>query len=179
MSLKMALTAVFLTLALAWMPLGAGAPAGGTAKLLRGQIEYTPPDGWELAVGSSNESTGAWVEKDGPGILAIQALPGNAMVDQSAARAIVKQLHDSHMKAKDEVVLEPSLETDDRFAIRIHERFKHKEKFADELHLYKLVGSRPCMLTVNAVTEDEAAAKKVHGVGEETLLSARFAKKVK
>ena len=104
------------------------------------------------------------------------SIPGNAVVDKGAAKAIVKQLHDNHVKAKDEIVLEPTLENDDRFAIRIHERYKHKGHVADELHLYKMVGPRPCMLTVNAQTEQEDEAKKVQVFGETTLLSAKLVK---
>jgi hypothetical protein len=156
--------------------LGAGVSGPRTAKLLKGRIVYTPPEGWELSIGSSDDTTGAWSQPEGSGILAIQALPGNAVVDKGAGRAIVRQLHENHLKAKDEIVLEPRLEDDDRFSIRIHEKYKRKGQLSDEMHYYKMVGSRACMLTVNAVTDDEADAKKVHAVGEAVLLSARFAK---
>lgn len=155
----------------------AAGSAPRTAKLLKGKIEYHPPEGWELSVGSSNDLQGAWVQPDGPGILAIQVMPDDAMINERAAKAMLKQLHENHVKAKDEIVLEPKLEKDNRFAIRIHERDKHKDHLSDELHLYKMVGGRPCMLTVNAVTEDEDEAKKVHQIGEEVLLSAKFVKK--
>ena len=157
--------------------LGADQPAPGLAKLLKGQIVYSPPHEWELSIDSSNETTAAWSQTDGAGILAIQALPANAAVDNRAADAMVKQLHNGHVKAKDEVLLEPKREADDRFAIRIHERFKHGQQVSDELHLYKLVGSRPCMLTVNAQTDNESEARKIHVIGEDVLLSAKFVKK--
>ena len=156
--------------------LGAAADAR-IAKLLKGRIEYHPPEGWELSVGSSNDLIGAWVQPDGPGILAIQVMPDDAVINDRAAKAMVKQLHENHIKAKDQIILEPTLQPDTRFAIRIHERYKHKDHVSDELDLYKMVGSRPCMLTVNAVTDDEDDAKKVHEIGEQTLLSARFLRK--
>lgn len=157
----------------------AAAPAQRTGKLLKGKIEYQPPEGWELSIGSSDDLKAAWVQADGPGVLAIQVMPDNAVINERAAKAIVKQLHENHVKAKDQIILEPSLDVDLRFAIRIHERYKHKDKdeVSDELHLYKAVGSRPCMLTVNAVTADQDEAKKVHEIGEETLLSAKFVRK--
>ncbi len=158
-------------------PLLAGASAPRTAKLLKGRIEYQPPEGWELSIGSSNDRTATWGQTDGPGILAIQVMPDDAVITQRTAKAMVKQLHDAHVKAKDQVILEPTLETDSRFAIRIRERFKHGADFSDQLHLYKMVGARPCMLTVNAMTDDQDAAKAVHQAGEQTLLSAKFIKK--
>ena len=43
------------------------------------------------------------------------------------------------------------IERDKRFAIVIHEKYKAGNLTADELHLYKAVGPRVVMLTVNTV----------------------------
>ena len=74
------------------------------------------------------------------------------------------------------LLLQPTVESDDRFALKIHERYEagkgEKKQVADVLHLYRYVGRRLVEATVNSVAADADAVKAEHGDAEEALLSA-------
>jgi hypothetical protein len=70
------------------------------------------------------------------------------------------------------MLLEPTVESDDRFALLIHERYEVKDgKVADQVHVYRYVGQRLAMATINAVCDDQADAEAYHKVGQDVLLS--------
>jgi hypothetical protein len=169
------LIAILAAAALADSPTTSPAP---TASLGKGRLAYTPPDGWELVRSASNDTTAAYISPDHVGILAIQLLPADAVVDSAAGPAIIRQLKANHVKAKQKMLLAPTIEKDPHFSLRIHERYDDAEgNVNDELHLYNKVGPLKVMLTVNARTEDADAAKKTHAIGEEILQTAKAVKK--
>ncbi|MDB5289815.1 MAG: hypothetical protein JWL69_1056 [Phycisphaerales bacterium] len=145
------------------------------ATLLGGIVHYAPPDEWKIVPANSNDTTATYIATDHDGLLSMQVLPSNAAIDAAAGKALVTRLRQNHKLAKQEIVLEPRLEPDDAFALRIHERYKNKEgKVVDELHLYRQVGGRAVMLTVQSLSTDEEKIRKVHKVGEDMLTSATF-----
>ena len=155
------------------------ATAKTTATMLGGKIEYTPPEGWHQAEATAKpEEAAAYIANDHDGLMAIQALPSDAAISPDAAQAMVRQLRANHKKAGQEIVLDPKLEKDPRFAIRIHEQFKLKSgKTADELHLYRKVGGRSVMVNAQSLSDDEEHIKGVHTTAEEVLMSAVWVKK--
>jgi hypothetical protein len=149
--------------------------AAADASLLGGIVHYAPPEEWKLVPANTNDTTATYIASDHDGLLAMQVLPSNAAIDAAAGKALVTKLRQNHKLARQEVVLDPRLEPDDSFALRIHERYKDKEgKVVDELHLYRQVGGRAVMLTVQSLSKDEDQIRKVHTVGEEMLTSATF-----
>ena len=75
------------------------------------------------------------------GILAIQLLPADAVVDAAAGPSIIRQLKANHAKAKQKILMAPTIEKDHHFSMRIHERYADAEgNVNDELHLYNKVG---------------------------------------
>jgi hypothetical protein len=88
--------------------------------------------------------------------------------------AVVRALRDAHKKADQKVLFGPKVEPDKRFALRVHEKYQAGDKVADELHLYRTVGPRVVMVTVNAWVSDEAGAKPIHAAGEDLLVSANW-----
>ena len=75
------------------------------------------------------------------------------------------------------MVLEPKIEKDKRFAFIVHEKYKVGEKVADQLHVYKSVGPRVLMLTVNSVADDADKTAAIHGAAEDMLAAAKFNRK--
>ncbi len=53
----------------------------------------------------------------------------------------------------------------------IHEKYKAGNLTADELHLYKAVGPRVVMLTVNTVAADADVVTATHDLGKSVLAS--------
>lgn len=160
----------------AWADAPAAPGAAGT--LLDGRIEYQPPDGWKTV--KSNlpaELAAVYVAPDHDGYFALQVLPENAAISPAAAKKIVAQLKINHKKRKQEIVLEPQIEEDKRFAIRIHERYKTADgKTADESHLYRLVGGRALELDVQSLSEEPEKVAAVLKTADEVLLSATWVK---
>jgi hypothetical protein len=146
--------------------------AGETQKLGGGKIEFTPPEGWTKSDKNSGPTRAAYVSPGGEGMLLVE-LPPNMQIADGTGDAIIKQLHGMRQKEGSKS-LELKAEPDDRFDLRIVDRFTLKNgRDAEQLHLYKKVGSRVVMATVNSVAEDAEASKKIHAAGEDALLSAK------
>jgi hypothetical protein len=148
------------------------------ATLLGGNIRYTPPADWKFVKETSNDVNAAYLAPDHDGFLALQVAPPNAACNEAAGRMIIRGLRERHTKAGEVMVLTPRMEPDDRFDLRIHERYKNSHgKVADELHLYRKVGQRVCMLVVQSLSSDQKHLSEVHKAGEEMIDSARWAAK--
>ena len=158
---------------------GAGAEKRQPPSLLGGRIMFTPPpaDKWKPADHPANDSTAAFVAENHEGAMALQVLPSDAQLSGQMAQAIVRQLRDNRRRAKQKMALEPKVERDPRFALRIHEKIEEKDKIADQLHLYRDLGPRIVMLTVSALVTKDGDPKPVHKAGEDVLLSAKWVKK--
>ena len=93
--------------------------------------------------------------------------------------AVVRSLRDAHKKANQKILYGPKVEPDNRFALKVHERYQSGEKVADELHIYRNVGPRVIMVTVNAWAADEAENKQIHKTGEDLAISATWSAALK
>ena len=148
---------------------------GPTESLAGGQVTFVAPGaGWVKSDASSRENRAVYVTDSGEGILSIEVTP-DMEITPGVAGTIVKDLR-ARRKKDNVTVEEAKIEKDPRFGIRIRERFNRGERVADQLHLYKYVGPRVVMVTVNSVADDEAEAKKIHAAGEQALLSAKYVK---
>jgi microcystin degradation protein MlrC len=104
-------------------------------------------------------------------------------VDSNMAEALARSLKESHQKKKMKMLLEPTVEPDKRFMLKIHERYEAPSKpgeepsgkTADSLHLYRNVGDTTLMATFYIVSEDQEAVKAAQATAEEALLSATAA----
>ena len=140
-----------------------------------GAVHFTPPsaESWEPSKHATARIL-AYTTKKHDAIVAIELLPDDMVVDKETTGAIVKQLRGAHGQAK--VVLQPTVESDERFALKIHERYEVGKganiKVADVLHLYRYVGKRLVMATVNSVSDDPEAVKAAHADAQECLVSA-------
>jgi hypothetical protein len=143
------------------------------ANLGKDGVQYVPPPSelWEPTKHSTDKAVG-YVTRTHDGIIALEMLPDEMIVD---GKATVKQLHAAHAKAKVKVLLEPVVETDERFALKVHERYEigigENMKTADQLHIYRYGGKHIFMVTVNSIADDAAAVTAAHETAEDMLLS--------
>lgn len=146
------------------------------ASLIGGRLRYLPPpdDTWERAHNVNADDAAAYAGRTHQGAIAIQVLPADAQMSPQMGGAVVRALRDAHKKADQKVLFGPKVEPDKRFALRVHEKYQSGDKIADELHLYRTVGPRVVMVTVNAWVTDEAGAKPIHVAGEDVLVSAKW-----
>lgn len=161
------------------LSIGTAAGADAGPSLLGGRVTYAPPpeETWKEAHGPPGDATATFVRKDEGGAMALQVLPADAQISPQFGPALVRQLRENHKKANQKVTMPPKIESDKRFSLRIHERYQDGQKEYDELHLYRDLGPRVAMVTVNTIVEKDTDAKKELKAGEDVLLSAKWVKK--
>lgn len=170
--------AVVMLMGVAAAALGAATAPASSATLLGGRIAFVPPpdDVWQRAENVVSDDAAAFAGRKHEGAIAIQVLPADAEITPQMGGAVVRALRDAHKKAGEKIVMDPKVEPDKRFALRVHEKYQHGDKTADELHLYKNLGPRVVMVTVNTWVADDAAARALQAAGEDVGVSARWVK---
>lgn len=148
-----------------------------SASLLQGRITYQPPsaDSWERAHNIEGETAAAYVSESLQGAIAIQVLPEDARITPQMGPAIVRTLRQNHKNAGQKIIMDPKVERDSRFDMRVHEKYQQGDKIADELHLYRDLGPRVAMVTASAMGQSKDA-KTIHKAGEQVILSAKWLK---
>jgi hypothetical protein len=151
--------------------------SSSAASLIGGRLTFTPPpdDAWARATNVNADDAAAYAARDEKGAIAIQVLPADAEMTPQMGGAVIRSLRDAHKKASQKITFGPKIEPDKRFMLKVHEKYEVDGKTADELHLYRNVGPRVVMVTVNAWVPDDAAARAIHKAGEDLLASAKWA----
>ena len=151
-------------------------PAGES--LLGGKVEFTAPPAqeWERAHVTGAGDAAAYMRKDHEGMIAVQVLPADAELSGQMGGAIVRQLRQNHKAAGQKIVMDPKVERDPRFDLRVHEKYQQSDKTIDELHLYRNLGPRVLMVTANAQTGGDEHDKPILKSGEDLALSAKWIK---
>jgi hypothetical protein len=159
-------------------------PAAGTdTSIAGGQYHFPapPPGEWTAVNPDPAAQSITFLNGKHDGAIQLVLLNKDASVDpdiaMNVAVAIVKELKRSHTEHNDVVILQPRIEKDRRFAVVIHEKYKVGDKTADQMHIYKSVGPRVLMLTVNSVADDPAKTISIHAAAEQMLDAARFNRK--
>jgi hypothetical protein len=150
------------------------APPGGS--LIGGRLTFTPPpdDAWARATNVNSDDAVAYAAHSHKGAIAVQVLPADAEMSPQMGGAVIRSLRDAHKKANQKVLFGPKVEPDKRFTLRVHEKYEVDGKTADELHLYRNVGPRIVMVTVNAWVADDKEAMSIHNAAEDLLVSAKW-----
>ncbi len=135
-----------------------------------------PPDStWEKSEKPGAQNFIAYISKNHDAVMAIQLLPPDMEINQAVTDALIKQLKSSRTKSKSKMLLEPTVEPDDRFALKIHERYEVKDgKVADQIHVYRYLGQRIALATVNVVNDDADKVKTYHAAAEDALASTTW-----
>lgn len=101
-------------------------------------------------------------------------LPSDAEISPAMGGAIVRQLRQNHKNAGQKILMDPKVERDPRFDLRVHEKFEQDEKMVEQLHLYRKVGPRVLMVTANAQTDSQEKSKPVLKAAEDLALDAKW-----
>jgi hypothetical protein len=143
------------------------------------QFTPPPPDGWD-PIKQQSPTIASYISKKHDAVLALQVLPPKVVIDQKYGELVVKQLKDAHAQKKVKMVMEPTIESDSRFALFVRERYEvaakpgqaSDPKVAEQLHIYRNVGPRVVECTINTVSDDADAIKAQQTAAEDALLSA-------
>ena len=153
---------------------GAKQARGVKESLVDGQFQFYPPEGWEEVKKSRNATTAAYVAPGHQGAIAVQVLPPDADMDAATAALIVRRVKADRKKSGTKMVMDIAPEKDERFALRLREKYMEGEKTADVLRLYRKVGPRLVMVTIKSLGKSEEDAKPIHATGEEVTLSVEY-----
>jgi hypothetical protein len=156
-------------------PKPAPPPPEGHRRLADDQIDYAPPEGWVESAKNHTPTRDAFVSKKHDAMMMVEVLPATMKITPDLAASMVKKMKQGKVGANKHVE-EPKVEKDDRFVIRIRERYTVKDKIADQLHLYRQVGPRVVLVTTNSLA-DEGGVKEHHEIGEKVAMTAEYVKK--
>jgi hypothetical protein len=150
--------------------------------LVNGSVRFLVPADWEIVSRTDNGFNVVYRTGDEVGTISIlitqqqDAIPQhNARVLAQMKETILKWDNDDLKTRKVEVIDAPKVERDDRFMLKVHERFKDKEHMLDVIHIYRGIGLNLVGVTVAASTEDKDVAKKVHDAASLMLMSVSLA----
>ena len=161
------------------------APDPSPVKLLaNGTIRFTAPDGWDEIAASATDVRAAYVLHDHASALSVEILPADATIGPESFGAIMRSLRQTRLQRKEEFIEKPTADKDDRFLLRIHEKYhtivkvddKPTAKIAIQLHLYRQVGARIMMVNVWSAADADDELKQAQSAGEDIALSATFGK---
>jgi hypothetical protein len=154
------------------------APAVEVIYLDGEKVRFTPPPGLTFQGHLNDGRAAGFSIGDTQALISVlvtpqeQALP-RGFSDQ-LARFVRKNILDEAQQGQQDIVMQPRVEDDERFLLRVHDKFNTEERFGDRVHLYRAVGLYLVSVTATAFTEDEAEARRVHELGADLLLSVRL-----
>ena len=156
------------------------APAATTETLMQGDIVFTVPDGWKLQGKPATGVLAAYSHTNPPATLIVHVDKQQSVLPESAAGKIgplrIQQARDNAAKNKFEFTLQPKIEKDPRFFLRIHQKYKKDGKPNDQVQIYRLLGLNLVSTATVVGTDDDEEAKKVFADAESILLSVRTSK---
>jgi hypothetical protein len=158
------------------------APARVRDGLINGSVRFLIPADWEIASRADNGMSVVYHTPDSIGTVSMlitqqaEAIPQhNAAVHAQMQKTILGWDNQDLKNRKVEVIDAPKVERDDRFMLRVHERFKDGDHLLDVLHIYRGIGLNLVGVTVAASTEDKEQAKRVHEGAALLLMSVSLA----
>jgi hypothetical protein len=165
-------------------PASQPAPAGsGPVKALaNGTVRFTTPDGWDEIAANATDVRAVYFLHDHASVLSVEVLPVEAKIGPESFGAIARFQRQTRQQHNEKFVENPTVDKDQRFLLRIHEKYhtvvkvddKSTDKIATQLHLYRQVGARIMMITVWSTADSDDELKQAQSAGEDIALSATF-----
>jgi hypothetical protein len=157
------------------------APARVRDGLVNGSVRFLVPADWDIVSRAPDGFSVVYHTGDHLGVVSVlitqqkEAIPQhNAAVHAQMQKTILDWDNQDLKNRKVEVIDPPKVERDDRFMLRVHERFKDGDHMLDVLHIYRGVGLNLVGVTVAAATEDKVDAKRVHEGAALLLMSVNL-----
>src|SRR5207244_8260458 len=124
---------------------------------LGGKPPFMQPQGWELRGKIDNGKTVSYKLDPDKALLAITVNEQEIALDEAAAtkmgQYICKKLREQVPKSGGEIHTPAMAEKDDRFFLRIHDRFTHNGQLCDRLQIYRLLGIELVTVAVTAFSD--------------------------
>jgi hypothetical protein len=156
----------------------ASKPAKTLHMLMHGGVRYLVPADWTESARSDNDAKAQYQSADGKIIVIVAvaqqdvAFPAHndALIDKMKT-SIINGMRAKYKESGYEILYGPRSETDDRFILRVHVRYKHEDDIMDEMHLYRSAGIDMFEVMTQVKTDQPDVAKQGHEKGEDISLS--------
>jgi hypothetical protein len=167
----------------------ATAPAAPTTRiataemepLLDGSIRYVPPpaaDGWKLLGKTDDNKKASYELEGGKGRIDITVSPQTRDVPDTYARQMAliigRGIRENADRAGRTILLQPRVEKDERFFLKIHDRLSGEHGISDRLQLYRVMGLNIVHVAVIALKDTPEEAAPIHATGENVLDGMRL-----
>ena len=153
-------------------------PAKQRFSLMHGGVRYVLPPGWTESGRNEDEKNAQYQSPDGKGIILVgvtqqdYAFPKeNHKLINTMKASILNGMRAKFKERGDELIYGPQSESDDRFIVRIHVRYKHEGETYDEMHDYRVAGIDMLMVMTQAKTDQVDEAKALQDIGDDVSLS--------
>jgi hypothetical protein len=156
------------------------APARVRDGLLGGSVRFLVPSQWRLFDRKEDQTQVFYHPSPEVGTVSVMVTPQGSVIpakDQATRDRIAKTLlgliNKDLATRSVQVVNPPKLESDERFFIKIHERYTDGDYLLDVVHMYRVVGFNLVSVRVSFQNDakDEERAKAVHEAGALVLMS--------
>ncbi|WP_428939863.1 hypothetical protein [Fontivita pretiosa] len=149
-----------------------------TDTLLDGKLVYTPPPGWQL-LGKFEDRRVGYGLGEGRAHMTLLATPQQNTIPDELAPKLAARIRQTILQEQQrgnlELVLEPRVEPDPRFLLRVHDRYHAQGKFGDRLQLFRGIGRNLVSVTVVALTDNEQEAAQIHEAAETAMQTVHLA----
>jgi len=143
--------------------------------LAAGAIRFDVPEGLRLLGKRVDDLSASFAPPDDSALLTLVVAPQQSSVDDRLARKlgplIVKTIEQQAAKGEIESLSPPKIERDNRFLLRVHDRFRAQGKTGDRVQLYRGLGKYLISVTATDFTETPDRAGLTHIQGEHLVLS--------
>ena len=141
--------------------------------LLDGSIRYVMPPKWELISKTPDGKSASWRSGES-GALIITVTPQDQQLQDSAkdqiAMIIGKGIRESAKKENHDLVLQPRVEKDDRFFLKVRDAQRiADDKIVDRIQIYRLMGLNLVHIAATAWVESPEQSRPIHEEAERLL----------
>ena len=144
--------------------------------LLDGSIRYVPPSadaGWKFMGKTEDNLKATYLIEEGKGRIDITVSPQTRDVPDTYAKQMAmiigKGIRDDADRVGRTMLLQPRVEKDERFFLKIHDRISGEDGIRDRLQIYRVMGLNIVHVAVIALKDTPEEAKPIHTAGEELL----------
>lgn len=154
------------------------APPKQRYTLVNGAVRYMVPAEFHETARGDDDKQSAYESADGKCVLLLIVSPqdmgfpaGNEKAVDNLKTSILNGIRQQLKEKNLEVLYGPRSETDDRFLVRVHVRYKRDDQVLDEVHTYRAAGVDILMVLTQVKDEDPKVIKQWDQVGEDVCLS--------
>ena len=140
----------------------------------RGRLQFSIPTGWKQSQFSDDPAVAVYVSEDGKSTVGLRVEVIGMQLDRATAGKVVIGIRQQRKTDGWPITFGPNVETDKRFGIRIHEKYKEPAgNIRDQLHLFRMVNGAVLLITFSTLDEGGDSLKEAHKLGEAIALSVR------